>query len=507
MKEQKPLDQTLGKRIPVDENDVSKSLSEDADETSIFPEFWLGFNDQGKDHSKSDGSNESQEKDNSTVHEPSIVFYKQQSGNMSKVLGDLTFTEESVSSPRIEPSIHSSKVDCSKDDLLSAPMEAKRIRSEPIHANLPKVKTLLGKRDRCNLEDEINSLFEGNNKNLTKTHSDLNNSWQPSLEKNECTFSFRPNKRMAKVEDKTESSPSKIFNIRRKSSDDSNEIKVPDLRPSKPMPSCGGNSCSSTRCETESRRSSNNCLQDLQPARDPKSSKSQSSLHPETPAPVPQDNGAIFEQIMCQARRLAAIFEGVVLTEKAFSLCKLQEKLQESVKFRCQNGHTFYKQVESLKTSLRNASGRKLSASTAASMSVSSDDETIDVAHQYGCWCPKCEEFYSACKQIAKSSGFRLSGKLFSKDLSFRCPAANHCVPILNFKKVSATLSCAECKKDQREAFKQKLKQEEEEQRKYISQKQEEMFRKAREEMEREMRNNPFEQTQGAYGSYPQFGS
>lgn len=206
---------------------------------------------------------------------------------------------------------------------------------------------------------------------------------------------------------------------------------------------------------------------------------------------------------MTLAKKLASLFEGSVLTDKVLSICKAQE----SVKFKCQNGHVFYKVVDSLKTHVKTATGRKLSASTAASSSISSDEEANDAAHLYGCWCPKCEEFYSACKTIAKQAGFRLDGKIYSKTLNFKCAESKHCMPVSYNKRISQSLSCSDCKREQKEAIKEKLRQEEEQQSKYISQMQEEMFRKAREEMERELKSNSFDSRQAGFNAHPRFNS
>lgn len=76
--------------------------------------------------------------------------------------------------------------------------------------------------------------------------------------------------------------------------------------------------------------------------------------NPERPKPLasrpaPQADSkpetSFFDQVMGHAKKLANLFEGVVLTDKMLSICKAQE----SVKFRCQNGHVFYKYVDSLK--------------------------------------------------------------------------------------------------------------------------------------------------------------
>lgn len=95
-------------------------------------------------------------------------------------------------------------------------------------------------------------------------------------------------------------------------------------------------------------------------------------------------------QVLDNANKLAFLFEGQVLTDKVLSICKAQE----AVKFKCQNGHVFYKFVEALKIAIKKATGRKFSASTAASSSTSSDEDAHDAASQFGCWCPKCEAFY-----------------------------------------------------------------------------------------------------------------
>lgn len=110
------------------------------------------------------------------------------------------------------------------------------------------------------------------------------------------------------------------------------------------------------------------------------------------------------------------------------------------------------------------------------------------------------------CKQVGKESGFKLEGRCYSQNLAFKCPGAKHSQPISYNKRVSQVLNCAECKREQKEAHKQKLRQEEEQQSRYISQMQEEMFRKAREEMERELLNQR-EQRHGAYQSYQRSGA
>lgn len=99
--------------------------------------------------------------------EPNIVFYKQNSnvdGSLSKVLGDLTFTEDSGFISR--PTINLSKVDsdCMKDEALYVSAEVKTESHNDLKrsllGSLPKPKSLLGKRTRSSLEDDLNQLFD-----------------------------------------------------------------------------------------------------------------------------------------------------------------------------------------------------------------------------------------------------------------------------------------------------------------------------------------------------------
>ena len=227
----KALNQTTGKvRSPVEDQDESNSQSnsEEADDQSIFPEFWLGFNsyeqeptDKDPSKTESDDRNDScQEKDSSSLLEPNIVFYQQANvgnvANLGRVLDDLTPTEESGSSLRTIPFATFSKVDStsSKEDVLVKPPKvvsevAKIFKS-------PKQRTLLGKRNRSNIEDEINSLFEDSIELKRKPMSslcfesklDLTNRDVTSHQKVSCeqqmNFSFIPKRRLTKMQDKEE---------------------------------------------------------------------------------------------------------------------------------------------------------------------------------------------------------------------------------------------------------------------------------------------------------------
>lgn len=222
----KALNQTTGKvRSPIEDHDESNSQSNEevADDQSIFPEFWLGFNSYeqeptDKDLSKtdSDDRNDScQEKDQSSLLEPNIVFYQQ--AQLGKVLDDLMPTDDSGSMSRILPSATLSKVDsdCSKEEVI---LEQLRVEQASVPAKIfksPKPpRTLLGKRQRSDIDDELKKLFEesaefkGMSKNLSSCYTDFKSdlagktSPQKSSSDSHLSFSFRPKKRTAKLQDK-----------------------------------------------------------------------------------------------------------------------------------------------------------------------------------------------------------------------------------------------------------------------------------------------------------------
>lgn len=168
----------------------------------------------------------------------------------------------------------------------------------------------------------------------------------------------------------------------------------------------------------------------------------------------------------------------------------------EAYKFRCLNGHIFYKFLTELQSySLR--LNRKLSKTTASSGN-SSDVESrvpssaaktgVNVA---GAWCPKCESFYRNCQEVAQQSGFSLVGEMFAEKLSLRCNKAKHEIPLSYQRRLQVDLKCAGCKRDEREAAKKRLRDEERRQNEYYAKMQERMFQEAREEMHKKLAQGP----------------
>lgn len=154
---------------------------------------------------------------------------------------------------------------------------------------------------------------------------------------------------------------------------------------------------------------------------------------------------------MAKASQLALKYDGECLSLNS------QQSLSKgnpSIKFKCQQGHVFSKFANEL---LDTGFGmRKSSAATVAS---SSDEESQPSSDQ---WCPKCESFFLNCKRTAVQSGFKLTGKLYSANLGFKCPEKNHLIKIsYNRRLSSCPISCNQCRKEERENAKiQMLKEE-----------------------------------------------
>lgn len=185
---------------------------------------------------------------------------------------------------------------------------------------------------------------------------------------------------------------------------------------------------------------------------------------------------------------MAQFFGGECLSAKKLSIVKGAE----AYKFKCINGHIFYRFVTELENNMRPLQQlRKLSKTTAASSSSSHSDDDMSLSSQLleanSCWCPKCESFYRGAATIAKNCGFKLCGEIYSKNLSLKCNKAKHVTELSYQKRLQGNLKCAACRKDERDAVKARLREEERLQDQYYSQMQEKMFAQARLDMEREM--------------------
>ena len=109
-----------------------------------------------------------------------------------------------------------------------------------------------------------------------------------------------------------------------------------------------------------------------------------------------------------------------------------------------------------------------------------------------GHWCPKCESFFKEAAEIARNCGFKLCGGLYGSKLTMRCVKAKHSVVLSYQRRLTSSMKCAECKKEEREAVKHRLIEEERLQDAYYSQMQEQMFAEARREMEQELAGQAF---------------
>lgn len=116
-------------------------------------------------------------------------------------------------------------------------------------------------------------------------------------------------------------------------------------------------------------------------------------------------------------------------------------------------------------------------ASSSSSESISSDDDfTWSSSPETTCWCHKCESFFRSASAIAKKCGFELRGEIFSQNLSLECLKSKHVTVISYQKRLQGNLKCAGCRKDERDAAKEKLREEERRQDQYYTEMQEKMF-------------------------------
>lgn len=126
---------------------------------------------------------------------------------------------------------------------------------------------------------------------------------------------------------------------------------------------------------------------------------------------------------------MAKKYNGEVLSTNGFSICKGKN----SLKFKCLNGHTFYLAV----------------------------DQIVDKKSSNE-WCYKCKKFYESCQEVAQQHEIRVINGLYGSKISLKCDRKGHEFKISYAKKLN-TLSCCDCRREEREEWKAKLRQEEHE--------------------------------------------
>jgi hypothetical protein len=76
-------------------------------------------------------------------------------------------------------------------------------------------------------------------------------------------------------------------------------------------------------------------------------------------------------------------------------------------------------------------------------------------------WCYKCRKFFDTCKEAAVANGLRVVDGLYSEKIHLLCDNRGHGFNISYSKKLNS-LSCADCRREEREEWKEQLKQEDE---------------------------------------------
>lgn len=135
-------------------------------------------------------------------------------------------------------------------------------------------------------------------------------------------------------------------------------------------------------------------------------------------------------KIFKRAQALAKKFNGECLSTN-FSICKGKN----AIKFRCLNTHTFFVPADSIPA-------------------------TADEAACCEQWCYKCKKFYETCTEVAKANGLQVVEGLFTPKIILRCEHSAHSFKISYSKKLNS-LSCADCRREEREEWKEQLRQEE----------------------------------------------
>ena len=150
------------------------------------------------------------------------------------------------------------------------------------------------------------------------------------------------------------------------------------------------------------------------------------------------DKAQIFEK----AESIAKKYKGECVSQ-SYSICKGKNAL----KFKCLNNHTFFIPVEVIAT-------------------LDCDNSVKAAASSCGDWCYKCLKFYNTCKEVAALHGITVVEGLFAERITLKCDKRDHHFRISYSKKLQ-TLSCSDCRKEEREEWKEQLKQEEQRKNEY----------------------------------------
>lgn len=170
------------------------------------------------------------------------------------------------------------------------------------------------------------------------------------------------------------------------------------------------------------------------------------------------------QSIFEKARLIAKKYKGECQST-TYSICKGKN----SLKFKCLNGHTFFTAIDIIENIIIDKDTTK-----------SVDDVATTKVEE---WCYKCRKFYNTCKEVAAQHDIKVVGGLYNSKISLKCERRGHEFKISYTKKLN-TLSCSDCRKEEREEWKEKLRQEELERNEQFQRQQRELFEQAKREME-----------------------
>lgn len=191
--------------------------------------------------------------------------------------------------------------------------------------------------------------------------------------------------------------------------------------------------------------------------------------------------------VLEKADSLAQIFGGKCLSTNSLSNCKGKN----SIRFNCINGHNFYLTEDKIKgadlaalsTNWKRAR-RDLKAYQLAKLRNENVELPINSLNYCDdSWCTKCLEYFNQTMKIGNCNNLRVVGGLYASHILLLCKKSQHMFAIsYNRKLTPLSLTCSDCKKQERVEQRKQAQIQEEQRAKFLEEKQQDLFDKAKRE-------------------------
>ena len=191
--------------------------------------------------------------------------------------------------------------------------------------------------------------------------------------------------------------------------------------------------------------------------------------------------------ILEKADLLAQVFGGKCLSTNSLSNCKGKN----SIRFNCINGHNFYltedkirgADIQELSSNWKRAR-RDLKAYQLAKLRNEQVELPMNsINYCDDAWCTKCLDYFSQTVKIGNLNGLRVVGGLYASHILLLCKKSNHMFVIsYNRKLTPLSLTCSDCKKQERVEQKKQAQIQEEQRAKFMEEKQQHLFDQAKRE-------------------------